>query len=388
MSTTAIDFSKYEDKPKIDFSKYETPAPKQADPMDTEGPLTSHWAATEQGLNRIAKGAIHGLQGTANMVMHPIDTAKGFINAPGQFVDQLKQVPGAISDINASPDPMGTYLNAAGQTAGEGAGQALVAIAAGKATEGARNVGGVVIDKAGKLTPKQAAQIIGGTSGAVAGHGPLSPPGAYYGAKTAGRIAEGVLGKERANAPIFGQAPEAAPAPPPQATPAPAPAPAPEPALETSPGFRVPEVKEPIPIRRPLKASDFALKHEPFPGDQAPTQAPPAPASGNVSLPKPASDAIDQLIPPSNKALNMQVKSKVQFYLNKGDLESAQAVIENAAAKVPVRRGTNFIDNNTPAVQAGPPQGTTVPQADMTDILKKSLDRVKASRARGAYAAD
>lgn len=58
-------------------------------------------------------------------------------------------------------------------------------------------------EKAGKLTPKQAAQVVGGASGAVAGHGTLSAPGAYYGAKTAGNIAEGVLGKERANAPIL-----------------------------------------------------------------------------------------------------------------------------------------------------------------------------------------
>lgn len=52
------------------------------------------------------------------------------------------------------------------------------------------------------VTPKQAAQVVGGTSGAVAGHGTLSAPGAYYGAKTAGHIVEGVLGKEIANRPM------------------------------------------------------------------------------------------------------------------------------------------------------------------------------------------
>jgi hypothetical protein len=60
-----------------------------------------------------------------------------------------------------------------------------------------------VIEKVRNVTPKQAAQAVGGGTGAVAGHGALSAPGAYYGAKTAGKITEGVLGKERANAPIF-----------------------------------------------------------------------------------------------------------------------------------------------------------------------------------------
>lgn len=118
--------------------------------------------------------------------------------------------------------------------------------------------------------------------------------------------------------------------------------------------------------------------------------APPKTPTGTSGLPKPASDAIDQLIPPENKALNMQVKSKVQFYLNKGDLESAQAVIENAAAKVPARRATNYIDNNTPAVQAGAPEGTSVPQNSTAtlDALKRSLEKVKAGKVRRAYAAD
>jgi hypothetical protein len=60
-----------------------------------------------------------------------------------------------------------------------------------------------VLEKVRNVTPKQAAQVVGGGTGAVAGHGTLSAPGAYYGAKTAGKITEGVLGKERANAPIF-----------------------------------------------------------------------------------------------------------------------------------------------------------------------------------------
>lgn len=53
------------------------------------------------------------------------------------------------------------------------------------------------------ITPKQAAQTAGAATGAGLGHGALSVPGAYYGAKGAGGIAESILGKERANAPIL-----------------------------------------------------------------------------------------------------------------------------------------------------------------------------------------
>lgn len=62
---------------------------------------------------------------------------------------------------------------------------------------------GAIVEAARNITPKQAAQVAGGVSGGVAGHGTLSAPGAYYGAKSAGALAESVLGKERANAPIF-----------------------------------------------------------------------------------------------------------------------------------------------------------------------------------------
>jgi hypothetical protein len=66
-------------------------------------------------------------------------------------------------------------------------------------------------EKARNVTPKQAAQAVGATSGAITGHGALSAPGAYYGAKTGGAIAEGILGKERANQPIVPQKPVATP---------------------------------------------------------------------------------------------------------------------------------------------------------------------------------
>lgn len=59
------------------------------------------------------------------------------------------------------------------------------------------------LEDLGRITPKQTAQIVGGTGGAVTGHGAgLSAAGAYYGAKFGGKITEGILGKETANTSI------------------------------------------------------------------------------------------------------------------------------------------------------------------------------------------
>jgi len=95
-----------------------------------EIPLTSHTAATVQGLNRVGQGALGAVESTYNLFRHPIDTAKGLAAYPGNLAQQVTQIPGAIQDINRSPDPAGFYLQAAGRTAGEGAGQALTTIAA------------------------------------------------------------------------------------------------------------------------------------------------------------------------------------------------------------------------------------------------------------------
>jgi hypothetical protein len=80
--------------------------------------------ATVKGLDDVGRGVLGALSGAWNTVRHPIDTAKGIADLPSQAA----QVPGAIKDINASPDPLGTYANAAQDTASQGAGQALVAL--------------------------------------------------------------------------------------------------------------------------------------------------------------------------------------------------------------------------------------------------------------------
>lgn len=99
--------------------------------------MTSYPQATLYGLRNIAQGAAQAGLGGWNL----LKTAARAWNDPHADVGNAilpdphaEQVPGAIKDINASPDPLGTYGKVAADTAGQGAGQALAALA----TEGAR----------------------------------------------------------------------------------------------------------------------------------------------------------------------------------------------------------------------------------------------------------
>src|ERR1017187_786858 len=82
--------------------------------------------ATVKGLNDVARGTQGAVEGIYNTIRHPIDTAKSIASLPAQAA----QIPAAVHDINASPDPLGTYANAAQDTASQGAGQALTGLAA------------------------------------------------------------------------------------------------------------------------------------------------------------------------------------------------------------------------------------------------------------------
>lgn len=86
--------------------------------------LNSYGDATLEGLDAVGRGAQGAVQGVYNLVRHPIDSAKAIASLPSQAA----QVPSAVSDINQSSDPTGTYANAAKDTAGQAAGQTLLAV--------------------------------------------------------------------------------------------------------------------------------------------------------------------------------------------------------------------------------------------------------------------
>lgn len=233
-ATLPADFDGWDKAPDTlpsDFNKWDqpkaaAPAPEESGILDKEIPLDSYKNATLSGLQSIGRGVRDTVKGAAHTLdPRPQDgetwegnisdtlrnpasvIGKRMMRGVGDTAKQATQVPAAIHDINQSSDPAGTYAKVGQETAGQGAGQALTALA----TEGASRLAPKIIETAKSVTPKQAAQTIGGTAGGIAGHGPLgTPAGIYYGAKGGGSLAEKLLGKPRANAPIFGKAPPAA----------------------------------------------------------------------------------------------------------------------------------------------------------------------------------
>ena len=99
----------------------------------TDMPLTGGlMAPTERGVANVMGGVSKAVTGAYDAVRHPINTLMGM----GQIPGQVAQIPGAIRDIAQSQDPVGYAANVAENTAGEGAGQALMAAA----TEGLRRI--------------------------------------------------------------------------------------------------------------------------------------------------------------------------------------------------------------------------------------------------------
>lgn len=123
--------------------------------LDEEIPLSSYGNATMAGLQSVGRGIRDAAKGTlelfdprvkegetqitagplGRMLQSGVDTAKGAI-----------QVPAAIHDINQSPDPAGAYAKVSQDTAGQGAGQALVAAGTEGVTEAIPKIAGTVAD--------------------------------------------------------------------------------------------------------------------------------------------------------------------------------------------------------------------------------------------------
>lgn len=179
--------------------------------LDREIPLTSHWNATLQGLQNIARGGKQALVGAYDAGKLPTNKEEWAIFLAGGppalmsyrtgkgLVDTGKQaaeVPAAIHDINQSADPLGTYGQVAGRTAGEGAGQAIVALATEKAGEVSPTKATApvraVIRGANKALEK-APGTIGASVGAAAGHATGIPGAAEVGAGAGYALGKEVL---------------------------------------------------------------------------------------------------------------------------------------------------------------------------------------------------
>lgn len=206
-----------------------TPVKTEAAPADSEWkPVaeTTHaadkagfWSALGSDLKGMASGAIDPktiLENAATMGI-PVAQLPEVIRNAAEHSKEQKAAGYSLPYRALSPVAEATGANVRGmeESAAQGdiagvAGHAATVPAVIAATElGAHAVPAVAkaaapaIEKVKSITPKRAAQVAGGVTGAGLGHGELSVPGAYYGAKGGGKIAESLLGKERANAPIF-----------------------------------------------------------------------------------------------------------------------------------------------------------------------------------------
>lgn len=112
--------------------------------------------ATIHGMNNVARGvggALRGIYETGKDIIENPDRPLIIPDSEGKYKDQptiaekynpfkgASEIPGAIRDINASPDPMSHYLDAAQDTAAEGAGQALTALGTEGLVRGVARVG-------------------------------------------------------------------------------------------------------------------------------------------------------------------------------------------------------------------------------------------------------
>ena len=241
MSAQPIDFSKYEQGApggqQIDFSKYEQGKQSQAtaphDRFAQDRAVTEGWAENHPVLGPLARFLVSGGQNAANAITEAAPMLYHAVTDPttpeeaGLGLDPKQRLiyrMGAKQAAEAGVDyasgkvtPQGA-LSVLPEALGTGVGQTAGGAVYGKAAELAPELAGAAAETVPKVvkavrnvTPKQIAQGAGTATGAGLGHGALSVPGAYYGAKGAGALAESVLGKTRANAPIFGGEPEPVP---------------------------------------------------------------------------------------------------------------------------------------------------------------------------------
>ncbi len=149
--------------------------------LDKEIPLTSYGAATEQGIQSIAQGFRDTAKGMWDTLGAPpkdkAEAAMFALGGPtllpvyrtlvgaGHSVQEATQIASAVHDINNSSDPAGTYAKVLQQTAGQGAAQALTALATEGVIKVAPKVPAAVADIPG--TAKAALRPLGDAATAV-----------------------------------------------------------------------------------------------------------------------------------------------------------------------------------------------------------------------------
>jgi hypothetical protein len=111
--------------------------------------------ATIKGLDDVARGTQGAIKGIwSDLSSGHVPIIHSAREAIADTIRSLPQIPGAVQDINASPDPLTHYADAAQDTASQGAGQALTAL-------GTVGLGKVATDVAPYVSPVGKALVKG-----------------------------------------------------------------------------------------------------------------------------------------------------------------------------------------------------------------------------------
>src|ERR1035437_8511853 len=187
--------SEQPDKPPSAWQTLTQPTEKTDKEYLSQKGLSGIVGATVHGLNKVAEGTMGAVKAVPQGIMSDVEGGHvpllhSMITEPAkQLIHGIPQIRGAVRDINASPDPLGHYADAAEETASQGAGQALAGIALAKLPEAtpplirgaaktynaARKVGQYVAPVAGAV--EAGAQLLKG-----------NPQGAMYSAVTGGSL--------------------------------------------------------------------------------------------------------------------------------------------------------------------------------------------------------
>src|ERR1035437_10333327 len=187
--------SEQPDKPPSAWQTLTQPTEKTDKEYLSQKGLSGIVGATVHGLNKVAEGTMGAVKAVPQGIMSDVEGGHvpllhSMITEPAkQLIHGIPQIRGAVRDINASPDPLGHYADAAEETASQGAGQALAGIALAKLPEAtpplirgaaktynaARKVGHYVAPVAGAV--EAGAQLLKG-----------NPQGAMYSAVTGGSL--------------------------------------------------------------------------------------------------------------------------------------------------------------------------------------------------------
>lgn len=357
-----------------------TAKPIQATPKEEPGfldkdiPLAGPWYnPTLSGVQSIGRGVRSAVQGMGHMIAHPIDSVTDTVKGIASLPSQAAQVPEAIHDINESPDPLSHYAKAAQDTAGQGAGMALTALATEGIARGAPIAANAAkpIVRAGLRTASDIVDpdIIG-----------LGSPRLAHAQRLAGRIADKMEPK-----PVYPGAhlPEAPPVYPGARFPE-------KPAV--NPGAPFPE-KPPTEV---LKARGLER------GGHAP-EAPPAAALGKIAVvpergPKPITYP-----PEAPRVIARPNPGRARFLEDKGTQEEIRDAAEREdqsrlsqekrewfARNQPGQTKGELVEQASKAVKApmakvtssGPRGvGVTTPETDdLVPVLKKSLEEARKKR--------